>query len=100
MTIRNDVDAVHAVQKELGHAFMQKDLDTAVSLMTADVTLLGPKGPPVVGQEAVGKLYANLFDKFNVTVLRADCTVEIVGEAAVVVGNETITLVPVRGGRP
>ena len=43
---------------------------------------------------------ADLFDTFNITVANAGCTVDVVGDAAVVVGHETTTLVPRRGGRP
>src|SRR5262249_55413436 len=56
------------------------------------------EGPAVTGREAVRKLYVDLFTKFDVTVTDAQCTVDVLGGAAVVTGQQT-TLVPVRGGR-
>jgi uncharacterized protein (TIGR02246 family) len=100
MPIRNASDEVRAVQAELGEALKRKDLDRAISLMTSDVTLLSSKGPPVTGHEAARRLYADLFAKFNISVADAHCTVDVVGGAAVVVGQQTTTLVPVRGRRP
>ena len=98
MTMSSDADAIRAIQSQLGEALTHKDLDGAISLMTADVTFVGARGPAVVGHEAVRRLYANLFDHYNITVSRADCTLEIVGDAAVVIGSETILLAPVHGG--
>jgi uncharacterized protein (TIGR02246 family) len=91
---------VRAVQQELGEALTHKDLDRAISLMTIDVTLLGSKGPPLIGRDAARRLYADLFDRFNITVANAHCTVEVIGDAAVTVGQQTTSLVPLRGGRP
>jgi len=81
MPIGNAGDEVLAVQGELGNAIMRKDLDRAVLFMTADVTLLGPMGPAAIGHEAVRRLYADLFNRFNITVSNADCTVDVLGEA-------------------
>ena len=100
MPIQNESDKVRAVQAEIGKALIQKDLDRAISLMTTDVTLLGSKGPAVVGHDATRRLYVDLYSKFDITVSNAECTVDLVGDAAVVVGRQTTTLVPVQGGRP
>ena len=69
MPMSHEAEA-RAVQRELGEGLIEKDLDRAIALMTADVTLLGSKGPAVVG------------------------------DAAVVVGHQMTTLAPIRGGRP
>ena len=99
MPIRNAEDQVRAVQAELGKALKRKDLDRALSHMTTDVTFLTDRGPAVIGHEAVRRLYADLFARFELTVADAQCTVGVLGDAAVVVGQQTTTLVSVRGGR-
>ena len=90
---------IRAVQQELGVALLHKEFDRAVSLMTVDVTLLGSKGLPVIGRDAARRLYADLFDKFTLTIANAHGTVDVIGDAAVTVGEQTTTLVPTRGGR-
>ena len=98
MPIRNAVDEVRAVQAELGGALRRKEIDRALALMTADVTFLAVKGPAVIGQEAVRRLYVDLLANFDITVTDAHCTVDVVGDAAMVMGQQT-TLVTTRGKR-
>jgi len=99
MPIRNAGDEVRAVQAQLGEALKRKDLDRALSLMTVDVTFLTAKGPPVIGHEAVRRLYADLFATFEITVADAECAVDVLGDVAVVVGQQTTTLGAMRSGR-
>jgi ketosteroid isomerase-like protein len=67
--------------------------------MIADVTFLTARGPAVTGHEAVRRLYANLFTKFEITVADAQCSVDVLGDVAVVVGQQTTTLGVTPSGR-
>lgn len=99
MPIRNAEDEVRTVLAALGEALKRRDLDGAISLMTADVTFLAAKGSPVTGRDAVRTLYSNLFARFNITVIDAQCAVDVLGDAAVVNGQQNTTLASTRGAR-
>src|SRR5262245_24785234 len=69
-----------------------KDESVALSLMTDDVVLVGPIGPPIVGRDAVRGAFfprAGWKEEFEETV--TSLSVEVLGEIAIVVREASAT---------
>jgi uncharacterized protein (TIGR02246 family) len=92
----NDGDAadVAAIVACLRDAMQRKDLAVALSLMTDDIVVVPPVGPSIAGLDAVRALTAEprlSWFKLELDVEHAfgDATVEILGEVAVVMSNDS-----------
>ncbi|PYT03613.1 MAG: hypothetical protein DMF60_17810 [Acidobacteria bacterium] len=103
MSVNDDVRAeIEAFVAASQSVLARKDFDAAVSMMTDDVVLLTSTGAPVVGRESVRHLYAGMFGKFSVqhAASSADFSVEVLGDVALVSGNDSAIATPIDGGPP
>lgn len=88
----DDNDDVLAVAACLRDAVRLKDVSVALSLMTDDVILMGPAGPPIVGHEAVrDALFVPARWRQDGEETVNDVSVEVLGRTAIVVRNNSAT---------
>jgi len=99
----DDTNDVLAVAACLRDAIRLKDVAVALSLMTDDVVLIGPAGPPIVGHDAVrDALFVPARWRQEVEETVVDVSVEVLGRTAIVVRSisATATLTIGRGALP
>jgi ketosteroid isomerase-like protein len=89
---RDDSGDVLAVAACLRDAVRSKDVSVALSLMTDDVIIMGPAGPPLVGHEAVrNALFVPARWRQDVEETVNDISVEVLGRIAIVMRNGCAT---------
>ena len=92
-------DDVLAADACLRDAIRLKDVGVALSLMTEDVVLVGPAGPPITGRDAVrDALFVSPQWKQDVEEIVNDVSVEVLHETAIVVRNFSVTATAIFGG--
>ena len=97
----DDTDDVMAVAACLRDAVRVKDVSVALSLMTDDVILMGPAGPPIVGHDAVrDALFVPARWRQDVEETVSDVSVEVLGRVAIVVRNTSATATLIVGHCP
>lgn len=91
LTHNHDTDVL-AVDACLRDAIRLKDVGVALSLMTEDVVLVGPAGPPIAGRDAVrDALFVSPRWKQDVEEIVNGVSVEVLGETAIIVRDSSVT---------
>jgi uncharacterized protein (TIGR02246 family) len=100
MVTDGDAADVAAVAACLRDAMQRRDVAVALSLMTDDIVIVPPVGPPVVGLDAIrAALTAEptfnwLKIEYDVEHAFGDLTVEVLGDVAVVASNDSGVVTP------
>lgn len=94
-----DVRALEQLQKRVDAAIIGGDVETYVTLITADAVLMPPNGPPIIGREAIREwsrrnAKAMVFQAYE----PADAELTISGDWAFRRATFTATLAPASGG--
>jgi ketosteroid isomerase-like protein len=96
----DDTNDVLAVAACLRDAVRSKDASVALSLMTDDVILMGPVGPPIVGHEAVRATLFVARWRQDVETTVNDVSVEMLGRTAIVLTSSSATASLMVGSGP
>jgi ketosteroid isomerase-like protein len=94
-----DVRALDQLQKRVDAAIVGGDVETYVTLITADAVLMPPNAPPIIGREAIREWSRNnakamVFQAYQ----PADAELTISGDWAFRRATFTATLAPASGG--
>jgi ketosteroid isomerase-like protein len=99
-TTEGDMIAVARLLATLDRIQAEADLQEFLPLLRDDAVFMPPDEPAVVGRQAIGEWYRNLYDAGQIDITHEPLEIDAFADVIICRGNARGTLTPKNGGEP